>query len=293
MHTKHVNMCTGKAICYRCLSWEREAGQVHRLYPSARSGKVPLGFRSRLFKASEATFSLPMLTHSAVRAGRLPPLLPFHSHRAFRRSHHTTKQVRRWSSLNISKAFIRAHHPRCELCTPSSPCIPLWFVSSTRSLSPSLLESRNRDHEEGVYTRDAELVDRPTAASSDSSGFVEAERESFGVATCAALSPPHLVERPAPSLGPLEKDPVVHSLRLLHGGADAAAVGSMGKPAPSILRRSAIEGFAAEPWNLVDGHTSTPTGGTSGMVCILTDACVCSILLAMVAVAACPNPHRI
>lgn len=248
---------------------------MHRLYPSARSGKVPLGFRSRLFKASEATFSLPMLTQNSLRAGRVPALLPFHSHRAFRRTHHTSKQVRRWSSLNINKAYIRAHHPRCELCTPSSPCIPLWIVSTTRSLSPSLLASRNRDHEAGVHTRDAELVDRPTAASSDSSGFAEAERETFGMATCAALATPHLIERPASSLGPLEKDFAAHSLRLLHGGADASTAGSLGKPTPCSLRRSAMEAFATEPWHLVDGHPSTPVAGTRCMVRIVSNACVC------------------
>lgn len=275
---------TGKTICYRCLQWEREtAGSPHmrmhcsettRLYPSAR-GRVPLGtsFRSR-FKASETTFALPMLTNSALRAGRVPALLPFHS-RLFRRTHHTTKQARRWCSLNINKAYLRAHHPRCDLCIPgSSPCIPLWVVS-TSSLSPSLLESRNPDDDEDECTRNAEFMDRPTAASSDSSGFAEAERESLGVATCAALAPPHLVDRPTSALGPLEKDAAVHGSRLLHGGAEGSAVGSLGNPTPCTLRRSGGERFAAEPWHLVDGHPP-PVGGAHCMVRILTDSGHCT-----------------
>jgi hypothetical protein len=233
-------------------------------------GRVPLGsraFRSR-FKANEATFELPVLSHSALRAGRVPALLPFSS-RLFRRTHHTTKQARRWCSLNINKAYIRAHHPRCELCTPCSPCIPWWLVTSTpyRLLSSSLLESHPPDHDEDE--QDSDLAGRPTAPSSDSSGFAETERERLAVSTCAALAS-QAVDRPSYPLGPLEKESLAHSPRMYHGKAEGSAVGSLGKLSQCATRRSVVDGNTADPWHLVDGNLSSTMCSTRCMVRILT-----------------------
>lgn len=137
--------------CPRCLAWEKE-GIPSKGACNFRSGRTSGGTKTTLlFKREPARMQiLSKYSSAALRAGALPALLPFHS-RLFRRAHHTTKQARRWVVQNLSKAAIKANHPRCDLCSPCSPCLlPYWgYHHATRAtLSMLRLEAARRHQED-------------------------------------------------------------------------------------------------------------------------------------------------
>jgi hypothetical protein len=275
MLTYHFQISTGRQVCPRCQQWERESAS--RSYASVRSHSCAslrgVGATARIvFKSSDPSHMLPIFaqaTRSSLRAGRLPAVLPFHS-RLFRRAHHSTKNARRWAVLNLSKPYIRAHHPRCELCGPSVPCIlPCWaFVGLPRSASPAVSESRDPAppaHEDDFRAaRNPDRISHASGASSQSSGFAEADREGTAAPTRSALhhalsSSSWHPDRPTAFTG-IDKDVTGRYFRPPHICIDAVSATAHAHTKPALtqcsLRRSIMETFGTESWHVVDGASS-------------------------------------
>lgn len=282
----HPAVPAGKQICPRCQQWERE--NASRSYMSARSHSCGsfrgVGSQSRtVFKCSDPSYPvLPIFAQVgrySLHAGRLPAVLPFQS-RLFRRAHHSTKNARRWAVLNLSKPYIRAHHPRCELCGPCSPCIlPFWaFVGVPHSPSPTVSEPREHGNpgqeDDFKPSRNADRVSHGSGASSQSSGFAETEREGPGTANrsalhCALPLPAwHAADKQTAFTG-LEKDIAGRYLRPSHMRIDAVNPTGYSKPslAQSSLRRSFIDGFSSESWHVVDSSSAATAGPSASTVC--------------------------
>lgn len=144
--------------CPRCQAWEKEGYPVKNSSnskPTIRgtgSTRTPL-----LFKREPARIQiLSKCSHAALRAGAIPAMLPFHS-RLFRRTHHSTRQARRWVVQNLSKTSIKANHPRCDLCTPCAPCLlPYWGYQLSLSRPAIRLEAAERRKDECEDSRVAE-----------------------------------------------------------------------------------------------------------------------------------------
>eukprot|EP00892_Ulva_mutabilis_P007840 jgi/Ulvmu1/5428/UM022_0223.1 len=139
------------ATCPRCLAWEKE-GCPTKYSCNFKTLRASGGTKAALpFKREPARVQiLSKYSTAALRAGALPALLPFHS-RLFRRAHHTTRQARRWVVQNLSKASIKATHPRCDLCSPSAPCLlPYWgYHPATRTtISMLRLEAVRRGQQD-------------------------------------------------------------------------------------------------------------------------------------------------
>lgn len=208
--------------CPRCQAWEKEGYPVKNSSgskPSIRgtgSTRTPL-----LFKREPSRIQiLSKYSHAALRAGAIPAMLPFHS-RLFRRTHHSTRQAKRWVVQNLSKTSIKANHPRCDLCTPCAPCLlPYWGYQlslSRPAVRNGPAERRKDEHEDSRVAEHARKdAVQPTRSSAVAHHVIK------GHGSDHTSSSPHYVEamekhRSTP--GPR----ALHSLCSLRSDGDRAA----------------------------------------------------------------------